>query len=158
MCEFLRVILPPNRSSHDTCSALAPSGSKIVFATPTHSKRRSSSHCTVRSRRADLPLPSAPRPPVTPYLHTPPTFVLSPCASQTPAGDIKHLSQPTLTNKDSSLPKNECSWPGWRVYTAVSVIPFLFTTRRLRQTKLSKLSVKYGAHQISLRLSRHPLP
>lgn len=50
---------------------------------------------------------SAPRSPVAPYLHTPPTSVLSSPASQTPACDNKHLSQPTLTNKDSSLPKNK---------------------------------------------------
>lgn len=57
-------------------------------------------------RLLKYPLLLALRSPVAPYLHSPPTSVLSSCASQTPTGDIKHLSQPTLTNKDSSLPRN----------------------------------------------------
>ena len=102
---------------------------------------------------------SAPRSPVAPYLHTPPTSVLPSPASQTPACDIKHLSQPTFTNKDSSLPKNKFALGLVGEFTP----PFLydsvfFTTRRLRQTKLSNLYAKYGTRKISLRLSPHPLP
>lgn len=50
---------------------------------------------------------SAPRSPIAPYLHTPPTSVLPSPVSQTPACDNKYISQPTLTNKDSSTPKNK---------------------------------------------------
>jgi hypothetical protein len=94
---------------------------------------------------------SAPRSPVASYLHTPPTSVLPSPASQAPACDIEHLSQPTFTNKDSLTLKNKYALG----LVGESTPPFLynsvfFTTQRLRQTKLSNLYAKYGALKISL--------